>query len=115
DATRWKTLAGTGDDVRSHQSYDLATGKIDQVQLTTRYQAESLSHFALAEGDLMVSDAGYPVPSSVEVTQQSKSCLLQRTSASHLHIEDEHGQTIVLKEQVKGQRSDSLKQLKGWI
>jgi hypothetical protein len=115
DATRWKTQGGTGDDVRLHQSYDLATGKMDQVQLTTRYQAESLSHFVMAEGDLMVTDAGYPVPSSVEVTQQSKSKLLQRTTASHLHMEDEHGQTIVLKEQVKGQRSDSLKQLKGWI
>jgi len=115
DATRWKTQGGTGDDVRLHQSYDLATGKMDQLQLTTRYQAESLSHFALAEGDLMVTDAGYPVPSSVEVTQQSKSFLLQRTTASHLHIEDEDGQTIVLKEQIKGQRSDSLKQLKGWI
>ena len=32
DATRWKTLGGTGDDVRLHQSYDLATGKMDQVQ-----------------------------------------------------------------------------------
>jgi Transposase DDE domain len=115
DATRWKTVGGTGDDVRLHQSYDLATGKMDQVQLTTRYQAESLSHFALAEGDLMVTDAGYPVPSSVEVTQQSKSFLLQRTTASHLHIEDEQGQTMILKEKVKGQRADSLKQLKGWI
>ena len=114
DATRWKTVGGTGDDVRLHQSYDLATGKMDQVQLTTRYQAESLSHFALAEGDLMVTDAGYPVPSSVEVTQQSKSFLLQRTTASHLHIENEQGQTMVLKEQVRGQRADSLKQIKGW-
>jgi hypothetical protein len=60
DATRWKTVGGTDDDVRLHQSYDLATGKMDQVQLTTRYQAESLSHFAMAEGDLMVTDAGYP-------------------------------------------------------
>src|SRR5205809_2363009 len=55
DATRWKTPAGTGDDVRLHQSYDLATGKMDQVQLTDRHHAESLSHFTLAEGDLMVT------------------------------------------------------------
>jgi hypothetical protein len=115
DATRWKTPAGTGDDVRLHQSYDLATGKMDQVQLTDRHHAESLSHFRLAEGDLMVTDAGYPVPSSVEVTQQNKSFLLQRTTASHLHIEDEQGQTIILKKLVRGQRADSLKQLKGWI
>jgi IS4 transposase len=115
DATRWKTPAGTGDDVRLHQSYDLATGKMDQVQLTDRHQAESLSHFTLAEGDLMVTDAGYPVPSSVEVTQRNKSQLLQRTTASHLHLENEQGQTIILKEQVRGQRGDSLKQIQGWV
>src|SRR5260370_36338839 len=28
DATRWKTPAGTGDDVGLHQSYDLATSKM---------------------------------------------------------------------------------------
>src|SRR5256886_4589610 len=115
DATRWKTPGGTGDDVRLHQSYDLATGKMDQVQLTDRHHAESLSHFVLGEGDLMVTDAGYPVPSSVEVTQQSKSLLLQRTTASHLHIENEQGQTIVLKEQVRGQPGDSLKEIKSWV
>jgi hypothetical protein len=115
DATRWKTPAGTGDDVRLHQSYDLATGKMDQVQLTDRHHAESLSHFTLAEGDLMVTDAGYPVPSSVEVTRQSKSLLLQRTTASHLHIENEQGQTIILKEQVRSQPGDSLKEIKGWV
>src|SRR2546430_9888770 len=92
-----------------------ATGKMDQMQLTDRHQAESLSHFTLAEGDLMVTDAGYPVPSSVEVTQQNKSQLLQRTTASHLHIENEQGQTIVLKEQERGQRADSLKEIKSWV
>jgi hypothetical protein len=115
DASRWKTPGGTGDDVRLHQSYDLATGKMDQLQLTDRHQAESLAHFALAEGDVLVTAAGYPVPSSVEVTQQSKSSLLQRTTASHLHLEDADGQTIVLKAQVRGQPAASLKQLKGWI
>jgi hypothetical protein len=88
---------------------------MDQLQLTDRHQAESLAHFALAEGDVLVTDAGYPVPSSVEVTQQSKSYLLQRTTASHLHLEEEDGQTIVLKAQVRGQPADSLKQLRGWI
>src|SRR5262249_4996401 len=92
-----------------------ATGKMDQVQLTDRHQAESLSHFTLAEGDLMVTDAGYPVPISVEVTLQNKSQLLQRTTASHLHLENEQGQTLVLKEQVRGQRADSLKEVKGWV
>ena len=63
----------------------------------------------------MVTDASYPVPSSVEVTKQSKSFLLQRTTASHLHIENEQGQTIILKGQVRGQRADSIKEIKGWV
>ncbi len=48
DATRWKTPAGTGDDVRLHQSYDLATGKMDQVQLIpTCVHNDNLSYVAL--------------------------------------------------------------------
>ena len=70
DATRFKVPAGTGDDVRLHQSYDLRAGRMEQVQVT---------------------DAGYPVGSSVEQTQQSQSFVLQRTAASQLHLEDEQG------------------------
>jgi hypothetical protein len=115
DATRFKTPAGTGDDVRLHQSYDLRAGRMEQVQLTDRHQAESLSHFELRAGDLVVTDAGYPVGSSVEQTRQSKSFLLQRTAASQLHLEDEEGQTISLKERVKHVAANSLKEVEGFV
>jgi hypothetical protein len=70
DATRFKTPSISGDDVRLHQSYDLRAGRMEQLQVT---------------------DAGYPVGSSVEQTQQSQSFVLQRTAASQLHLEDEQG------------------------
>ena len=63
DATRWKTPGGTGDDVRLHQSYELRAGRMEQVQVTDRHQAERLSLFELRAGDLVVTDAGYPVVS----------------------------------------------------
>src|SRR5438067_472076 len=94
DATRFKTPGGSGDDVRLHQSYDLRAGRMEQVQVTDRHQAESLTHFGLRAGDLVVTDAGYPVGSSVELTQQRQSLLLQRTAASQLHLEEEQGQSI---------------------
>jgi hypothetical protein len=81
DATRWKTPGGTGDDVRLHQSYELRAGRMEQVQVTDRHQAESLRLFQLRAGDLVVTDAGYPVVSSVEMTQQQQAVLLQRTTA----------------------------------
>ncbi len=115
DATRFKTPAGTGDDVRLHQSYDLRAGRMEQVQLTDRHQAESLSHFELRAGDLVVTDAGYAVGSSVEQTQQSKSLLLQRTAASQLHLEDEQGHTINLKARIKQVAANSLKEVEGCV
>ena len=115
DATRWKTPGGTGDDVRLHQSYELRAGRMEQVQVTDRHQAESLAHFQLRPGDLAVMDAGYPVGSSVEMTQQSQSLVLQRTTASHLHLEDEQGGTIHLKERIKHLAGNSLPEVEGWV
>lgn len=115
DATRFKTPAGSGDDVRLHQSYDLRAGRMEQVQVTDRHQAESLCHFELRAGDLVVTDAGYPVGSSVEQTQASQSLLLQRTAASQLHLEDEEGQTISLKARVKHVAANCLKEVEGLV
>ena len=108
DATRWKTPGGTGDDVRLHQSYELRAGRMEQVQVTDRHQAESLGPFPLAGEEICgrdrcgLSGGG----SSVEMTQQQQALLLQRTTASHLHLEDEQGQTIELERarQASGQQ-----------
>ena len=115
DATRFKTPGGSGDDVRLHQSYDLRAGRMEQVQLTDRHQAESLRHFQWQAGDVVVTDAGYPVDSSVEWTRQSQSYLLQRTAASQLHLEDEQGRVIGLKERIKHLPGNCLTELRGWV
>jgi hypothetical protein len=115
DATRFQTPGGTGDDVRLHQSYDLRAGRMEQVQLTDRHQAESLAHFELRAGDLVVTDAGYPVGSSVEQTRASKSFLLQRTAASQLHLEDEQGRSIDVKARIKHLPANSLKEVEGFV
>lgn len=115
DATRWKTPGGTGDDVRLHQSYDLHTGRMHQVQITDRHQAESLRHFDFQEADLVVTDAGYPLASGVEETQVRQASLLQRISVFLVRLETEAGKVIKLKEQVQGQEADSVRELAAWI
>jgi hypothetical protein len=115
DATRWKTPAGTGDDVRLHQCYDLQAGRMEQVEVTDRHQAEGLGHFAFRAGDLVMTDAGFPVASGVEQTQKSQSWLLQRASAFCLRLEDAEGSVIPVKRLVQGQPADSLKEVKGWV
>jgi Transposase DDE domain len=115
DATRFKTPGGTGDDVRLHQSYELRAGRMEQVQLTDRHQAESLAHFVLQPGDLVVTDAGYAVDSSVERTRQSQSMLLQRTAASQVHLEDEQGRVIGLRARIKHLPGNCLTELRAWV
>ena len=115
DATRFKSVGGTGDDVRLQQSYDLRAGCMAQVQVTDCHQAESVAHFQVQPGDLVVTDAGYAVGSSVEVTLASQGFVLQRTSVFNLHLEDEQGDTITLKERVKYQAGNSLKEVDGYV
>jgi IS4 transposase len=88
---------------------------MEQVEITDRHQAESRAHFKLQEGDLMLTDAGYPVARGVEQTQASKSFLLQRVCVKLLHLEDEQGRVINVKKQVQGQPAESLREVKGWV
>jgi hypothetical protein len=70
DATRLSVPAGTGDDVRLHWSYDLLSGRTQQVAISDRHQAEGLGWFKLRAGDITVTDAGYPVGSTEETRAQ---------------------------------------------
>jgi hypothetical protein len=62
-----------------------------------------------------MTDAGYPVASSVQFTQQSQCVLVQRTTATHLHVEEEGGQTIDLKARIKHVSAGFLKEVRGWV
>src|SRR5947209_14641571 len=112
DASRFKTLAGSGDDLRWHLCYDLRAGQMEQVQLSDKHQAESLAHFTWQAGDLVLTDAGYKVVTSLESTQARGSQFLQRTTASHLAVQDEAGKSISLKDRVQRQGADSLREFK---
>jgi hypothetical protein len=115
DASRFKLLAGTGDDVRLHLAYDLRAGQMQQVEVTDRHRAESLGHFEWQEEDLVLTDAGYPVTSSVELTQAKKCRVLQRSTASHLAVQDEEGESISLKARVQRQASDTVREFQAYV
>jgi len=115
DASRWKTPGGCGDDVRLHQCYDLHAGCMQQVSVTDRHEAEGLGHFTFEAGDLVMTDAGYPVASGVQQMQRHQGFLLQRVCASSLRLEDEKGEVMTVKKRVQGQQGDSLREVKAWV
>jgi hypothetical protein len=59
DATMLARPGGTGAGWRVHTAYDLVTGRVDQVAVTDHYRAESLQHYHLTPGDVIVTDGGY--------------------------------------------------------
>ena len=100
DATLLARQGGSGAGWRVHVAYDLLAGQLDQVVLTNHYGAESLTHYTLAPGDLLVADGGYGTRAAVAVAQAAQSDVVLR-----IHL------TSFAFEQGDGQRFDALRWL----
>jgi len=44
---------------RIHMCYSLNQNSMHQIKVTDKHTAESLEHFSLKKGDLVMADAGY--------------------------------------------------------
>lgn len=115
DASRVKIPAGSGDDVRMHCAYDLQAGRLVQVEVTDRYHAEGLSHFALRQGDVVVSDAGYPLGTCVQQEQRQGAFGVHRLSYAQVRLEREDGKKIDLKRLVKHQKYGTVSEYRVWV
>lgn len=115
DATRLKTVGGTGDDLRLHWAYDFGGGRTEQVEITDHHDAESLTHFQLQKGDIAVLDAGYPVSTTVQEAENQEVDVVLRATASHLRLETEKGKVIQLKEEVCDQPYGETRRLSGLV
>jgi Transposase DDE domain len=115
DATRAKVPAGTGDDVRLHLSYDLLANRLDQVRVTDRHCAESAEWVDLQAGDIGVGDQGYGQASSIAAVRGRQAEGVFRICAQNIRIEDEQGQALELREQVKGLDYAESTSLFGWV
>ncbi len=115
DATRLSIPGGTGDDVRLHWSYDLLSGRTQEVAISDRHQAEGLGWFKLQAGDITVTDAGYPAGSTVQIVLKQHADAVTRTTASHLRLETEHGERIDLKSRLKRQPYGKARHILGWV
>jgi Transposase DDE domain len=115
DATRLSVPAGTGDDVRLHWSYDLLSGRTQQVAISDRHQAEGLGWFKLRAGDITVTDAGYPVGSTVQIVLNQHADAITRTTVSHLRLETQAGERIDLKSRLLRQPYGKARHIMGWV
>src|SRR5919199_3310316 len=94
DATTLRQPGGTGDDWRLHTAYDLVAGRLPPVTLTDRHTAESLAHYALQAGDIVIADGGYGYRRSVATVVQQQADGVFRIHPSTFPAEDAAGQPI---------------------
>lgn len=115
DGSRLAVPGGTGDDVRLHSAYNLLAGRLEQVEVTDPHSAEGLHHFALRAGDVVVTDAGYPVGACVQQGQAQGAFGVHRVSHHQVRFEREDGHKIDLKRLVKHQGYASVTQRQVWM
>src|ERR671916_851613 len=96
DATRLREPGGTGDDWRLHTAYDFVAGRLTHVTLTNRHTAESLAHYALQPGDIIVADGSYGYRRSVATGVRQQADGVFRIHPSTFPVEDALGQPIDL-------------------
>lgn len=97
DASRLKTPAGSGEDVKLHSAYNLCAGRLEYVEVSDRHSGEGLHHFALRKGDVVVTDAGYQLGASIQQGQAQGAYGVHRVSNHQVRLEREDGQKIDLR------------------
>jgi hypothetical protein len=115
DASRLKTPAGSGEDVKVHTSYNLRTGRLESVQVTDRHQAEGVHHVHLRNADVIVTDAGYQLGSSVQHEQAQGADGVHRCSDFRVRLEREDGKKIDVKRLAKHQRYGTVSEHQVWV
>jgi len=94
DATMLRQPGGTGDDWRLHTAYDLRSGRLCQVALTDQRGSESLAHYQLQPGDIVVADNGYGYRRSVATACLQEADVVLRIWPSTFPLEDANGQVV---------------------
>ncbi len=115
DGSRLKTPAGSGEDVKMHTTYNLRTGRLEAVEVTERRGAEGVHHVALHQGDVIVTDSGYQLGSSVQQGLAQGAYGVHRFSDFQVRLEREDGHKIDLKRLVKHQKYGTVSQYQVWV
>jgi hypothetical protein len=81
---------------RLHVGYDLATGQVDQLELTDVHGAENLQRLTYGPGDVVLADRGYARPGDLRPVTQIGADFIVRTGWNSLRLLREDGEPFDL-------------------
>lgn len=81
---------------RIHMCYSLNHNQMQQVKVTNKYTPESLTHFSLKKGDLVLADAGYGIAHNYIYAQEHQADVILRITPKCFCLYDADGTKISL-------------------
>jgi Transposase DDE domain len=85
---------GTGTDARLHLSLDLATHRIDDLELTDIRAGESLDRFTFKSGDVVLADRGYAHRRALASVANAGAYFVVRIPWSNVPLETRDGEAV---------------------
>ena len=86
----------TGSTWRLHYALNLGTLKCDEVHVTEASVGESLTHFAISKGDVIMADRGYANRRGLRHVVKHKADVVLRANLTNLPLLDQSGQRLEL-------------------
>lgn len=81
---------------RIHLCYSLNENRMKQVKVSDQHTAESLTHFSMKKGDLVMADAGYGTTQNFIYAQEQGADVILRITPKNFCLYDAQGEKISL-------------------
>jgi hypothetical protein len=111
DGSTVQAPGAMGIDHRLHLCMDLVSLEFVEVVVTDVHRGETLKHFALGPGDMVVADRGYAQPQGMSAAVQQGADLIVRLNPFSVVLCTPTGQPLALGATLKRQRAETLRTL----
>jgi Transposase DDE domain len=111
DASSIQAPGATGTDHRLHIAMDLLSLQFLEVLVSDAHTGETLKHFTLAPGDVVVADRGYAQCQGMRVAIEQGAALIVRLNPFSVVLGDAAGAPLALSAAWKRQKMETLRTL----
>ncbi len=111
DASSIQAPGAKGTDHRLHIAMDLLSLQFIEVLVSDVHTGETLKHFTLAPGDVVVADRGYAQCQGMHVAVQQGAALIVRLNPFSVVLSDAAGAPLELSAALKRQKTETLRTL----
>jgi hypothetical protein len=111
DGSTVQAPGATGTDHRLHLCMDLVSLEFVEVLVTDVHSGETLKHFALGPGDVVVADRGYAQPPGMSGAVQQGAELIVRLNPFSVVLRTPTGQPLALGVVLKRQHAQTIRTL----